>query len=326
MGPSISLFNQIIVVILVLKMSFRVNNGEIQVVQMERASSKTICQGKTVKFKCENSSLVIVIYAATYGRSKDGYTVCPFDDEVDPSVRRMNDTADDNSIPCPKRNVTLDIMRLCDFKRRCVVTANETYFGNPCKGVYKYLNIIYSCDEKHKSKPRTPPFFTPPTITDYYTSPTPSTGLPITIPENRNNFTNSTVPVKTTRNPGYGPGSVNDLKHSSRPTSSGDSSGIPVVMPQKGQAAVMGVAGSLYLWFLHMKENKTAYVTVFILSAFGAALLMIGVVVFFVTAGKKKEFIKLDVMHRPKRYIALPKATKQFKPKRPRSSKRRKGT
>ena len=51
--------------------------------------------------------------------------------------------------------------------------------------------------------------------------------------------------------------------------------------------------------------------TVFILSAFGAALLMIGVAVFFVTAGKKKEFIKLDVMHRPKRYIALPKATKQ---------------
>lgn len=225
---------------------------------------------------------------------------------------------------------------------------------------------FFSLDEKHKSKPRTPPFFTPPTITDYYTSPTPSTGkkpkttgstparqtkltkrkrtrtsnntfrkstarttkvpkvtkrtssptplakttlkrpvfisrtrtvsktvrtaksrvftpgvsepvaytnstvvtternkviqtstestgLPITILENRNNFTNSTVPVKTTRNPGYGPGSVNDLKHSSKPTSSGVSSGIPVVMPQKGQAAVMGVAGSLYLWFLHMK-------------------------------------------------------------------------
>ncbi|XP_067050057.1 uncharacterized protein [Acropora muricata] len=272
---------KIIVVILVLKMSFRVNNGEVQVVQMERTSSKTICQGKTVKFKCENTSLVIVIYAATYGRSKDGYTVCPFDDEVDPSVRRVNDIADNNSIPCPERNVTLDTMRLCDFRRRCVVTANETYFGNPCKGVYKYLTIIYSC------------------------------GLLITIPENRNNFTNSTVPVKTTRNPGYGPGSDNDLTHGSRPTSSGVSSDIPVVMPQKGQAAVMGVAGSLYLWFLHMKENKTAYVTVFILSAFGAALLMIGVVVFFVTAGKKKEFIKLDVMHRPKRYIALPKATKQ---------------
>lgn len=63
--------------------------------------------------------------------------------------------------------------------------------------------------------------------------------------------------------------------------------------------------------FVFSAENKTAYVTVFILSAFGAALVMIGVVVFFVTAGKKKEFMKLDVMHRPKRYIALPKATKQ---------------
>lgn len=82
---------------------------------------------------------------------------------------------------------------------------------------------------------------------------TESTGLPITIPENRNNFTNSTVLVKTTRNPGYGPGSDKDLKNSSTPTSSEVSSGIPVVMAQKGQAAVMGVAGSLYLWFLHMK-------------------------------------------------------------------------
>ena len=114
---------------------------------MERVSALPICQGKTVKFKCENSSLVIVIYAATYGRSYDGDTICRFDDEVNPSVRKMNDTADDNSIPCPERNVTLDIMRLCDFKRRCVVTANETYFGNPCKGVYKYLIILYACGE-----------------------------------------------------------------------------------------------------------------------------------------------------------------------------------
>ena len=63
--------------------------------------------------------------------------------------------------------------------------------------------------------------------------------------------------------------------------------------------------------FVFSAENETAYVTVFIFSALGAALVMIGVVVCFVTAGKKKEFIKLDVMHRPKRYIALPKATKK---------------
>ena len=59
-------------------------------------------------------------------------------------------------------------------------------------------------------------------------------------------------------------------------------------------------------------ENKSAYITVFILSALGAAFVMLGVVAFFLTAGKKKEFIKLDVIHRPKRFIALPKEKKKI--------------
>lgn len=90
----------------------------------------------------------MVIFAATYGRSKSGRTVCRFDaDKVDPSVKMLNDTDDNNTIKCPERNTTLDVMRLCDYKSRCVVTVNETYFGNPCKGVYKYLTIIYACGE-----------------------------------------------------------------------------------------------------------------------------------------------------------------------------------
>ena len=101
-----------------------------------------------MKVECANSSLVMVIYTATYGRSADGDTLCPFNAaEVDRSVLIANDTADDNSIRCPERNTTLDVIGLCDYKRRCVVIANETYFGNPCKGVYKYLTIIYSCGE-----------------------------------------------------------------------------------------------------------------------------------------------------------------------------------
>ena len=50
--------------------------------------------------------------------------------------------------------------------------------------------------------------------------------------------------------------------------------------------------------------------TVFILSALGAALLMVGVVTCFLSVGKKKEFLKLDIMHQPKRFIAPPKETK----------------
>ena len=50
--------------------------------------------------------------------------------------------------------------------------------------------------------------------------------------------------------------------------------------------------------------------TVFVLSALGAALIMVGVVACFVTLDKKKEFLKLDIIHKPKRFIALPKEAK----------------
>ena len=43
---------------------------------------------------------------------------------------QANDT-DDNS-ECKEKNVTTEIMKLCDKKRRCIVTVNDTYFGNHC--------------------------------------------------------------------------------------------------------------------------------------------------------------------------------------------------
>ncbi|XP_068754835.1 uncharacterized protein [Montipora capricornis] len=438
---SFAVLFKIIQVILVLKMTITVNNGAVRVIQTERVSSKTICQGDTFHFECANSSLAMVIYSAWYGRKSGGDTLCPFNAaDADPSVLRANDT-NDNFVKCTYQNVTLDTMRLCEHRRRCVVTAKETYFGNPCKGVYKYLKIIYACVEKHNfnftsptpgtgkkpktarvtptrritltkrkrtrtanntfrkstarttkapkvtkrtSSPTSPKLRTespatvksttptedtvvsrqctskkpcmkttikpnavskvvgtaklnitvltsevsgPITVPIVYTNstqvtpkrhkviqtPTTSTGLVITIQENGNNDTNSTEPAATTPIPVTkgelnGPGSG-----SSRGPISGEvSSDSPVVMAHESQPAVMGVAGSLYLWFLHMKENKSAYITVFILSALGAALVMLGVVAFFLTAGKKKEFIKLDVIHRPKRFIALPKEKKKI--------------
>lgn len=51
--------------------------------------------------------------------------------------------------------------------------------------------------------------------------------------------------------------------------------------------------------------------TVFILSALGAALTMVGVVVCFVTLQKKKELLKLDIIHKPKRFIALSQEAKR---------------
>lgn len=88
----------------------------------------------------------MVIYTATYGREELGNTVCPFKKPlVDDSVIQANDT---NAFSkCPLKNITVQIMKLCDKKKRCTVTANKTYFGNHCKGVYKFLKVIYACGE-----------------------------------------------------------------------------------------------------------------------------------------------------------------------------------
>ena len=113
---------------------------------MGRVKSGIVCQGNTKTFNCNNSSLAIVIYAATYGRTVDGRTLCPFSKNVaDHSVIEANDTDDKSN--CPERNVTTDIMKLCDKRTQCMVTANETYFGNHCKGIYKILDILYGCGE-----------------------------------------------------------------------------------------------------------------------------------------------------------------------------------
>ena len=34
----------------------------------------------------------------------------------------------------------------CNGKGYCVVEANPTYFGEPCAGVHKYLEVRYRCE------------------------------------------------------------------------------------------------------------------------------------------------------------------------------------
>ena len=113
---------------------------------MGRVKSRVVCQGNTKTFNCNNSSLAMVIYAATYGRKVEGRTLCPFSKNVaNHSMIEVKDT--DDKSECPERNVTTDIMKLCDKRTQCIVTANEEYFGNHCKGIYKILNVIYACGE-----------------------------------------------------------------------------------------------------------------------------------------------------------------------------------
>ncbi|XP_022784824.1 uncharacterized protein LOC111325290 isoform X3 [Stylophora pistillata] len=445
----------ITLVILVLKLTMSVTNGEVRVIEVGRVNTQVVCQGTELKFKCQNTSLAMVIYSASYGREEEGRITCPFGKApVDDSVIQANET-DDQTL-CDVVDVTPQIMKLCDKKRRCIIDVNNaTYYGNPCKKIYKYVKIIYGCEEKWKTrtyppyttppsygtdstsltvtnkKPKTPKLtptrkrvttlttlrkkitnitvrrsrartpkpphstkrtttpktplkttsklstlsstemptkrpitsakmtktVTPTTVKDTTTkpltvskgvetvkpsttvpksdasvsvtnplastnppnerdkqSPTTSTGTLITIPVNDTNYTlpnktlntlsNTARPSKLTITP---TGRSSDGKTQQSPSPETAFSSAPVVMGQASPEVVMGVAGSLYLWFLHMKENQATYTTVFILSALGAAIIMVAAVACFLTLHKKKEFIKLDVMHKPKRFIGVPK-------------------
>ena len=46
---------------------------------------------------------------------------------------------------CEKDVSQIEHVKKCNMKRECVVPANNSVFGDPCHGTYKYLEIIYQC-------------------------------------------------------------------------------------------------------------------------------------------------------------------------------------
>ncbi|XP_007904901.1 protein eva-1 homolog C isoform X4 [Callorhinchus milii] len=95
--------------------------------------SKVACEGRELKIRCSNSTLINV-YSATYGRILHGNKACPPSNPQLPNQECVSHTA-------------LEIMaRNCYGKRSCRVNVSSRYFGDPCfPGMEKYLSIVYVC-------------------------------------------------------------------------------------------------------------------------------------------------------------------------------------
>ena len=106
----------------------------VYVPKVGRTRNAIICQSKTERLQCDNSSLVLVIYAATYGRLNEGRVVCPYDGGSEW-------TSDD---AC-EVDVETVLRALCDKRKKCKIRVSPTLLGNPCPAVNKYLHIIYGC-------------------------------------------------------------------------------------------------------------------------------------------------------------------------------------
>ncbi|GCC30469.1 protein eva-1 homolog C [Chiloscyllium punctatum] len=97
--------------------------------------SKVVCEGKALKLRCKNSTL-INIYSATYGRMMNGNKACPSNLKL-PDIECLSHTA-------------LEVVSTnCYGKQNCKIIASSHYFGDPCfPGTQKYLSVIYVCVSK----------------------------------------------------------------------------------------------------------------------------------------------------------------------------------
>ena len=94
----------------------------------------TVCEGDTAQLQCNNPGSTINIKSAWYGRN-DRVT-CP----------HSSVNATDADIPCGPGDTTLVTVReLCDGQLTCGVSANNPDFEDTCSGMYKYLEVEYTC-------------------------------------------------------------------------------------------------------------------------------------------------------------------------------------
>ncbi|XP_078360486.1 L-rhamnose-binding lectin CSL3-like [Oculina patagonica] len=90
--------------------------------------SVTVCEGKKATISCQGGKKVNVL-EASYGRHDR--STCPH-----PSIHTTN---------CHAGNSLLIVKAKCDNKPSCELDSNNSVFGDPCGGTYKYLSVKYQC-------------------------------------------------------------------------------------------------------------------------------------------------------------------------------------
>jgi len=93
-----------------------------------------ICQGDTTHLACPNNE-VLSISDAMYGRTVSGKVACAHR-SVPKNVKGLT---------CKGAQTKQKVQSMCEGRPKCSVTARDFTFGNPCKGIYKHLDIEFYC-------------------------------------------------------------------------------------------------------------------------------------------------------------------------------------
>lgn len=107
-------------------------------------SDKTVlvCEQGTLRMKCPKGKS-IKVKGALYGRLKRDMRSCP-----KPGLSKFRGRIFKSV--CAARKSTAIVRKSCNGKRVCNVQAKSKIFGNPCKGIFKYLRVQYFCKKSNK--------------------------------------------------------------------------------------------------------------------------------------------------------------------------------
>ncbi|XP_063427698.1 tenascin-like [Mytilus trossulus] len=103
----------------------------VTVLQAVAGKKEVICENSKTTLSCP-SNQVIKIKQATYGRSNK--KTCKH-----PKIKTTR---------CSTKKTLVIISKNCDWRKSCVVDANNGLYGDPCPGTYKYVTVSYSCQDK----------------------------------------------------------------------------------------------------------------------------------------------------------------------------------
>ena len=100
-----------------------------------------ICEMKTNTISCSQTlGTTLHIVHANYGRTSAERCQHPY------GMESLH-----NNTSCIANSSLSVVQGLCEDKISCTLTADNSLFGEPCYGVYKYLEVDFECKESCKS-------------------------------------------------------------------------------------------------------------------------------------------------------------------------------
>ncbi|OWF43119.1 L-rhamnose-binding lectin CSL3 [Mizuhopecten yessoensis] len=95
----------------------------------DKVHRELLCESKMKTIKCDAGD-TIKIMSAMYGRK--ARSVCPH--------------AAVSNLKCEAESSMVKVSQACDGKDKCVLSATNSVFGDPCGETFKYLDVQYKCN------------------------------------------------------------------------------------------------------------------------------------------------------------------------------------